>query len=84
MVTVEIYSKVDCHLCEVAKETLKRIQKNHSFELQEIHIQEGDEYYNRFKERIPVVYINKKYAFQYTVPEQEFIATLTTAIEAGA
>ncbi len=83
MVTVEIYSKADCHLCEVAKEVIKNIQQRHTFELKEIFIHEGDEHYNRFKERIPVVYINNKYAFQYNIPEQEFISLITKASTAN-
>lgn len=80
MILVELYSKDDCHLCERAKSVLKSIQKLHPFELKEVNIHEGDEYYERYKERIPVVHINKKFAFQHRVPEQEFIAKLKSAL----
>ena len=76
MITVEIYSKTDCHLCETAKETLHKISLDHPFEIREILIREVDENYEQFKERIPVIFINKKYAFQYRVREQEFISRL--------
>ena len=76
MILVELYSKDDCHLCEVAKDVLLNIRKQHPFELKEVKIQEGQEQYERFKERIPVVYINNEFAFQYRIPEQAFIAKL--------
>ena len=80
MILVELYSKEDCYLCEIAKKTLKHIQKSHPFELKEIKIHEGGEYYDQFKERVPVIYINKGFAFQYHVPEQEFITKLKSSI----
>jgi glutaredoxin len=76
MILVEVYSARDCHLCDTAKEILRRLQTRHPFELREISIREGDEYYDRFKERIPVVYINGEFAFQYRIPEEQFIQKL--------
>jgi glutaredoxin len=79
MTLVEVYSKHDCHLCDVAKEVLMRVQKQHPFELKIILMQEGDARYNEFKERIPVVYINNTFAFQYRIPKEEFIKKLHEA-----
>ncbi len=76
MILVEIYSKDDCHLCDVVKTRLLNVQKNHPFELREIKIHEGDEYFEQYKERIPVVFINKEFAFQYRVSEAEFLQRL--------
>lgn len=80
MILVEIFSKEGCHLCDTAKSVLQNIRKRHPFELKEVSIREGDEYYERYKERIPVVHINKKFAFQHRVPEREFIAKLKSAL----
>jgi hypothetical protein len=79
MILVELYSKQDCHLCDVAKDVMMKIQQEHPFTLNVITIQEGDELYETFKERIPVIYINKEFAFQYKVPEKEFIKKLGVA-----
>lgn len=76
MIRVELYSKEECHLCDVALVTLQRVQHTHPFNLTVIKIEEGTEQYDEFKERIPVVFIDKKFAFQYRVPEQEFITKL--------
>jgi len=76
MTLVELYSKHDCHLCDVAKDVLTRIQQQHPFDLKITLIQEGDAQYDKFKERIPVVYIENTFAFQYRIPEKEFVKKL--------
>jgi glutaredoxin len=79
MILVELYSRDDCHLCEAAKSILLDVRKEQPFEFREIKIREGDREFERFRERIPVVYINKKFAFQYCVPEKELLERLQTA-----
>ena len=79
MTLVEIYSKEDCHLCDVAKSVLVKIQQQYPFTLHEITIREGDEHFENFKERIPVIFINKTFAYQYRVPEKDFIVKLQQA-----
>lgn len=76
MILVEIYSKDDCHLCDIAKSVLITIQQQHPFTLQEVKIHKGDEYFENFKERIPVIYINKEFAYQHRVPEKDFLIRL--------
>jgi hypothetical protein len=72
-VLVELYSKDDCHLCDVAREVILAAQKHHPFRLVEIKIRPGTPEYEQFKERIPVIFVNKKFAFQYHVEEGELI-----------
>ena len=79
MILVEIYSRDNCHLCEIAKEVLVNVQQSHPFELKEVKIHEGDEHYEDMKERVPVVHINKEFAFQYRVAEYELIERLKNA-----
>ncbi|HTK82761.1 MAG TPA: glutaredoxin family protein [Bacteroidota bacterium] len=76
---VELYSKDDCPLCDVAREVLVNIQQKYPFELKIVKIHDGDPAYDRFKERIPVIHINGKFAFQYKVSEHDFITKLQTA-----
>ena len=79
MILVEMYSKEDCHLCDVAVAVLLKIQQEYPFELRQIKIHDGDEYFENFKERVPVVFINKEFACQYRIREKEFIAKLNHA-----
>lgn len=76
MVSVELYSKAGCHLCDIMKGSLQQIRKHFPFEFREITIQEGDQYYERFKDRIPVLFMNNEFAFQYRLPKDQFIEKL--------
>ena len=76
---VELYTGADCHLCDVAKEMLLKVQKAYPFELRVMTIREGEDRYEEFKERIPVVFINGTFAFQYRVPEKELVKKLTAS-----
>ena len=80
MILVELYSRDNCHLCEVAKEVLVSVQRRHPFELKEVKIREGDEFFEEMKERVPVVRINKEPAFQYRVDERLLIEKLKSAM----
>jgi glutaredoxin len=74
--TVELYGKSDCHLCDVAKETILRIRETHPFDFSVVLLDEHHERYEEFKERVPVVFIDSRFAFQYRVPEKAFIRKL--------
>ena len=76
MILVELYSKDDCRLCEIAKEVLWKVRGRYPFDLKEVKIQEGDQHFENMKERIPVVYVNGELAFQYRVSENELIEKL--------
>ncbi|HYQ86838.1 MAG TPA: glutaredoxin family protein [Bacteroidota bacterium] len=79
MIVVELFSKDDCRLCDRVKETLLRVQERHPFELRETKIREGDEHFERMKDRIPVVHIDGEFAFQYRLHEEEFLRRLISA-----
>jgi glutaredoxin len=73
---VVVYSKPDCCLCDEVKEKLKRLQAGHAFNLREVNILEDPEAHQRFKEEIPVVFINGKKAFKYYLDEKQFLKKL--------
>lgn len=70
MVTVKIYTKEGCHLCEEAKSTLLAAQKDFPFKLEEIDITADKVIYEEFKEKIPLIFIDGKMAFKYRVEEK--------------
>ncbi len=76
MVQVVVYSKPDCCLCDEVKAQLRKLQEKHPFEWREINILEDPEAYERFKEEIPVVFINSKKAFKYRLDEKKFLKRL--------
>jgi glutaredoxin len=71
LITVKIYTKEDCHLCEEAKKTLIAFQRKFPFNLEEVDISSDRILYQEFKEKIPVVFIDEKMAFKYRLEEKE-------------
>ena len=76
MTEVVVYSKPGCCLCDEVKEKLKRLQASHAFNLREVNILEESEAHQRFKEEIPVVFINGMKAFKYYLDEKQFLKRL--------
>ncbi len=76
MTLIEVYSKRDCHLCDEMKRALEAARKDHPFDLREIILEEGMERYEEFKERVPVVFINGAFAFQYRFPGKAFASMM--------
>jgi glutaredoxin len=72
MLNVTIYSKKDCHLCDVAKETLLKVQQELPFTLNEIDIEKDRTAFEKYKYLIPVIEIDGEKAFNYKVDENEF------------
>ncbi len=71
MKTVTLISKTDCHLCEIAKEVLRKTQVDVPFELRERKIVEGNADFVTYHERVPVILIDGEFAFQYRVSEKQ-------------
>lgn len=71
MVTVEIYSKPDCCLCDEAKRVLEAVRRDVPFELREVNIAGDPERLAAFGQEIPVVFIGGRKAFKYRVDERE-------------
>ena len=79
MIRVDLYSKDDCHLCDVAIDQMKKIRNRCSLDLHIIKIREGDSHFEEFKERIPIAFLNGELLFQYRVHEKEVIDLLERA-----
>lgn len=80
MIEVVVYSKPDCCLCDEVKAKLETLQASHAFNLREVNILEDPQAYQKFKEEIPVVFINGKKAFKHYLDEKQFLKKLTTEI----
>ena len=76
---VVVYSKPGCCLCDEVKEKLSRLRESYAFNLREVNILEDPEAHERFKEEIPVVFINGKKAFKYQLDEAQFLRKLQSA-----
>ncbi len=71
MVNVTIYSKKDCHLCDIAKETLLKVQQELPFLLNEIDIERDKTAFEKYKYLTPVIEIDGEKVFNYRIDENE-------------
>ena len=62
-----LYSKPDCHLCDVAKDRIDSIRGRVSFELEIVDISIDAGLTERYGERIPVVILDGEEVFAYRV-----------------
>lgn len=73
---VVLYSRKGCHLCEIVKESLVKLEKHGSFTLREIDVDSDTEIRRLYTDEVPVVFINGRKAFKYRMNEQEFLRKL--------
>ena len=67
---VTLYSKPDCHLCDIAKERIANVRRCVAFELETVDITSDPVLYTRYRERIPVVLLEGEEVFAYRVSEK--------------
>lgn len=78
MIRVEIFSKPNCHLCDLAKNTIFDISKEFDLKITVTDITSNQELFEKFKYDIPVVYINNKIAFKHKINKEEFIRKISS------
>jgi glutaredoxin len=76
---VTLFSKPQCPLCDDARLALERVRTRLPFELEEIDITSADVLRAQYGERVPVVAIAGREAFEYVVDEPELERLLATA-----
>lgn len=76
MAEVIVYSKPDCCLCDQMKQQLRRLGIENQFSLREVDILEDARAFDRFKDQVPVVYINGRKVFKYRLNERKFLEIL--------
>jgi glutaredoxin len=71
MLTLTLYSRPECCLCEEMKAMLTQVRQGVPFELEEINISLDPELEARFGQEIPVLFINGRKAFKYHLTASE-------------
>jgi glutaredoxin len=69
VVKITLYSKPDCHLCADALATLRRLQAELDFELEQHDITRDDVLQRTYFERIPVIALDGEELFDYFIDE---------------
>lgn len=65
MLSLTLYSRADCCLCEEMKSTLLAVQREIPFVLEQVDISDDPALTARFGTEIPVLFINGRKAFTY-------------------
>jgi len=73
---VVVYSRKGCHLCEIVKETLGKLERRGGFTWREIDVDSDEQLRRQFTDEVPVVFIDGHKAFKYRMDEQEFLRKL--------
>ena len=73
---VIVYSRKGCHLCEIVKETLSKLERRGSFTWREVDVDSDERLRHQFTDEVPVVFIDGKKAFKYRMPESDFLRRL--------
>jgi len=71
MLTLTLYSRADCCLCEEMKAVLAQVQEDLPFTLEQIDISTDPELESRFGQEIPVLFVNGRKAFKYRLTAGE-------------
>jgi glutaredoxin len=75
---VVVYSRKGCHLCEIVKESLTKLQRRGGFQWREIDVDSDEGLRRQFTDEVPVVFIDGRKAFKYHMDEQEFLRKLAS------
>jgi glutaredoxin len=75
---VIVYSRKGCHLCEVVKESLIKLQPRGGFTWREVDVDSDAALRRLYSDEVPVVFINGRKAFKYRMDEQEFLRKLAS------
>ena len=78
-VTVTLYSKPGCHLCEPVAETIAEAARVASFQVVRRNILDDPQDYERYKHAIPVVTVNGREVARYRLKLQDLLAAVAEA-----
>jgi glutaredoxin len=74
---VVVYSRKGCHLCEIVKESLSKLERGGGFTWRDIDVDADDQLRRQFTDEVPVVFIDGRKAFKYHMDEREFLRKLS-------
>jgi glutaredoxin len=75
---ITVYSRHGCHLCEVASESLLRLQAELDFDIETKFIDGNPELEDRYGEEIPVIQIDGEHHDFFRVDPDRFRSSLAT------
>jgi len=80
MIEVSVYSRSNCHLCEVALEVISEIRKEFEFTISKILIDGNAELEEKYGEQVPVILINDQPHDFFRVDPERFRLAISRII----
>jgi glutaredoxin len=77
MKLVTLYSKPDCHLCDVVKQVISDVARRRRFRLEVRNILDDPQDHDRFKDAIPVVMVDGQEIARYRLRGHDLEAALS-------
>ncbi len=84
-IEVLLYGRPDCHLCDEAREEIRRLAQEHGWDLnlREIDIERDDELFKRYLEKIPVVVVEGDEVSELLLDSEALIRRIATVAADG-
>ena len=76
MVTVTVYSRHGCHLCEIAEQTINSLRIDLEFSVEVLYIDGNEELEKLYGTEVPVIHINGEHHDFYQVDPVKFKTSL--------
>ncbi len=76
MNVVTVYSRLNCHLCDVAVDALESVRAELDFEIEKIFIDGDAELIRKYGEEVPVIHIDGKHHDIFRVDLNRFRSSL--------
>ena len=76
MITVTVFSRHGCHLCDVAIETLEPLKSELNFDIEKIYIDGNLELEKLYGEQVPVIHIDGVHHDFFKVDPERFRSSL--------
>ena len=76
MTVVTVYSRKNCHLCDVAVESLESVKDELNFEIEKIYIDGDHELIQKYGEEVPVIHIDGLHHDMFRVDLERFRSSL--------
>ena len=83
MITLTLYSRPGCHLCDEMKAVIRRVAQSSPLQLEEIDISTSADLEERYGLEIPVLMVEGKKAAKYRIGEAELRKVLNARAKAG-
>ncbi len=74
--TVTLYTRAGCHLCDEAKLVIQSVRPRADFHYEELDIDADPDLRQLYNEEVPVIAIDGKRAFKYRLTAAELLRTL--------